>query len=139
MNLVGDYWRELFVWRKEPRMTSKEFGTTKKWMKCKNEMRKNNDCQKHPIIIKMIVFIMGNWLIDFQKWKTLLNIIFTLITDSFVFHKSWFSISKQEVFASDDILRLSCLAGHLVYMGRDKYENEDLIAYGWPEDVWYAI
>ena len=24
-------------------------------------------------------------------------------------------------------------------MGRDKYENEDLIAYGWPEDVWYAI
>ena len=24
-------------------------------------------------------------------------------------------------------------------MGRDKYENEDLIAYGWPEDVWYEI
>ena len=82
---------------------------------------------------------MGNWLIVFQKWKTLLNIIFSLIADSFVFYKSWFSISKQEVFASDDILRLSCLAGHLVYMGRDKYENEDLIAYGWPEDVWYVI
>lgn len=24
-------------------------------------------------------------------------------------------------------------------MGRDKYENEDLIAYGWPEDVWYVF
>lgn len=24
-------------------------------------------------------------------------------------------------------------------MGRDKYENEDLIAYGWPEDVWYVL
>ena len=24
-------------------------------------------------------------------------------------------------------------------MGKDKYENEDLIAYGWPEDVWCVI
>ena len=24
-------------------------------------------------------------------------------------------------------------------MGKDKYENEDLIAYGWPEDVWYIF
>ena len=24
-------------------------------------------------------------------------------------------------------------------MGKDKYENEDLIAYGWPEDVWYTL
>ncbi|KAM7454939.1 hypothetical protein BLSTO_04303 [Blastocystis sp. subtype 1] len=24
-------------------------------------------------------------------------------------------------------------------MGKDKYENEDLIAYGWPEDVWFHV
>jgi hypothetical protein len=24
----------------------------------------------------------------------------------------------------------------LIYMGKDKFENEDLIKYGWPEDVW---
>ncbi|OAD76606.1 hypothetical protein PHYBLDRAFT_109153 [Phycomyces blakesleeanus NRRL 1555(-)] len=24
-----------------------------------------------------------------------------------------------------------------IYMGRDKFENEDLIKYGFPEDVWY--
>jgi predicted ribosome quality control (RQC) complex YloA/Tae2 family protein len=26
--------------------------------------------------------------------------------------------------------------GHVIYMGKDKFENEDLIKYGWPEDVW---
>ena len=25
-----------------------------------------------------------------------------------------------------------------IYMGRDKYENEELIKYGWPDDVWCA-
>lgn len=29
--------------------------------------------------------------------------------------------------------------GHLLYMGRDKVENEDLIAYGVPEDVWFHV
>jgi len=24
-------------------------------------------------------------------------------------------------------------------MGRDKYENEDLIKYMWPEDVWFHV
>ena len=24
-------------------------------------------------------------------------------------------------------------------MGRDKYENEDLIKHGWPEDVWFHV
>eukprot|EP01133_Synstelium_polycarpum_P004309 gene4309-5033_t len=24
-------------------------------------------------------------------------------------------------------------------MGRDKYENEDLIKYGWPEDIWFHV
>lgn len=23
--------------------------------------------------------------------------------------------------------------------GRDKYENEDLIKYGWPEDLWFHV
>ena len=25
-----------------------------------------------------------------------------------------------------------------LYMGRDKFENEELIKFAWPEDVWYA-
>ena len=25
------------------------------------------------------------------------------------------------------------------YMGRDKYENEDLIRWGWPEDLWFHV
>ena len=27
----------------------------------------------------------------------------------------------------------------LLYCGKDKYENEDLIAYGWPEDIWFHV
>lgn len=26
-----------------------------------------------------------------------------------------------------------------LYMGKDKYENEELIKYGWPEDVWFHV
>eukprot|EP00088_Acartia_fossae_P048059 TRINITY_DN5230_c0_g1_i10.p1 TRINITY_DN5230_c0_g1~~TRINITY_DN5230_c0_g1_i10.p1 ORF type:complete len:152 (-),score=25.48 TRINITY_DN5230_c0_g1_i10:194-649(-) len=26
-----------------------------------------------------------------------------------------------------------------LFMGRDKYENEDLIKWGWPEDVWFHV
>ncbi|KAJ2549740.1 Coiled-coil domain-containing protein 25 [Coemansia sp. RSA 1933] len=26
-----------------------------------------------------------------------------------------------------------------VYMGKDKYENEELIKHGWPEDVWFHV
>ncbi len=26
-----------------------------------------------------------------------------------------------------------------IYMGRDKHENEDLIRWGWPEDVWFHV
>lgn len=29
--------------------------------------------------------------------------------------------------------------GYTIYMGRDKYENEDLIRYGLPEDVWFHV
>ena len=28
---------------------------------------------------------------------------------------------------------------YTIYMGIDKYENEDLIKYGWPEDVWFHV
>ncbi|NXO31767.1 CCD25 protein, partial [Cisticola juncidis] len=30
-------------------------------------------------------------------------------------------------------------ASYTIYMGKDKYENEDLIKYGWPEDVWFHV
>ncbi|KAJ1963354.1 Coiled-coil domain-containing protein 25 [Dipsacomyces acuminosporus] len=26
-----------------------------------------------------------------------------------------------------------------IYMGKDKFENEDLIRHGWPEDVWFHV
>eukprot|EP00658_Telonema_sp_P-2_P025844 TRINITY_DN20416_c0_g1_i1.p1 TRINITY_DN20416_c0_g1~~TRINITY_DN20416_c0_g1_i1.p1 ORF type:complete len:270 (+),score=67.02 TRINITY_DN20416_c0_g1_i1:118-927(+) len=29
--------------------------------------------------------------------------------------------------------------GITVFMGRDKHENEDLIRYGWPEDIWFHV
>ncbi len=29
--------------------------------------------------------------------------------------------------------------GVMIYMGKDKFENEDLIAYSWPEDVWFHV
>jgi hypothetical protein len=28
---------------------------------------------------------------------------------------------------------------YTIYMGRDKYENEHLIAHGWPEDLWFHV
>jgi predicted ribosome quality control (RQC) complex YloA/Tae2 family protein len=30
-------------------------------------------------------------------------------------------------------------AGYMIYMGKDKHENELLIQYGWPEDVWFHV
>ena len=27
----------------------------------------------------------------------------------------------------------------VLFMGRDKFENEDLIKHGWPEDVWFHV
>mmetsp|Transcript_15371 Transcript_15371/g.23149 ORF Transcript_15371/g.23149 Transcript_15371/m.23149 type:complete len:214 (+) Transcript_15371:75-716(+) len=29
--------------------------------------------------------------------------------------------------------------GYVIYMGADKYENEDLIKYGLPEDMWFHV
>ncbi|KAI7690340.1 hypothetical protein SSS_06670 [Sarcoptes scabiei] len=28
---------------------------------------------------------------------------------------------------------------YIIYMGNDKYENEELIKYAWPEDVWFHV
>ncbi|ELW71334.1 Coiled-coil domain-containing protein 25 [Tupaia chinensis] len=30
-------------------------------------------------------------------------------------------------------------SAYTIYMGKDKYENEDLIKYGWPEDTWFHV
>lgn len=29
--------------------------------------------------------------------------------------------------------------GNVVYMGRDKFENEELIKYAWDEDIWFHV
>ena len=38
--------------------------------------------------------------------------------------------SKHITLSSDDII---------CYVGRDKHENEDLIKYGWPGDIWFHV
>jgi hypothetical protein len=37
------------------------------------------------------------------------------------------------------VFYFTSLDGHTVYMGRDKYENEDLIKYGLIEDIWFHV
>ena len=32
-----------------------------------------------------------------------------------------------------------CDPKYTLFMGRDKHENEELIRYGWPEDVWFHV
>ena len=34
---------------------------------------------------------------------------------------------------------LTAKDGSVLYVGRDKYENEELIRWGWPEDVWFHV
>jgi NFACT protein RNA binding domain len=46
------------------------------------------------------------------------------------------------VFALKEIMVYyykSTCGKYTIYMGRDKFENEDLIKYGWPEDVWFHV
>jgi uncharacterized protein YdbL (DUF1318 family) len=33
----------------------------------------------------------------------------------------------------------TCDSSYTVYVGRDKYENEDLITHGWENDVWFHV
>jgi predicted ribosome quality control (RQC) complex YloA/Tae2 family protein len=28
---------------------------------------------------------------------------------------------------------------HMIYMGKDKFENEELLKWGWTEDVWFHV
>lgn len=28
---------------------------------------------------------------------------------------------------------------HIVYMGKDKYENEELLKWGWTNDIWFHV
>jgi len=29
--------------------------------------------------------------------------------------------------------------GHMLYMGKDKFENEILLKFAWPEDIWFHV
>ena len=29
--------------------------------------------------------------------------------------------------------------GNIIYVGKDKFENEDLIKHAWPEDIWFHV
>jgi hypothetical protein len=37
------------------------------------------------------------------------------------------------------VLFFTSSEGYIMYMGADKYENEDLIKYGLPEDLWFHV
>mmetsp|Transcript_68393 Transcript_68393/g.189424 ORF Transcript_68393/g.189424 Transcript_68393/m.189424 type:complete len:227 (+) Transcript_68393:44-724(+) len=37
------------------------------------------------------------------------------------------------------VLYFTARGGYTLYMGKNKYENENLIAYGWPEDIWFHV
>jgi hypothetical protein len=37
------------------------------------------------------------------------------------------------------LLCYGCTDGSQLYVGKDKFENEDLIKYGWPEDIWFHV
>lgn len=37
------------------------------------------------------------------------------------------------------VLYFEARGGYMLYMGRDKHENEHLIKHGWPEDVWFHV
>ncbi len=37
------------------------------------------------------------------------------------------------------VLYFEAKDGHFIYMGKDKYENEDLIKFGWDEDIWFHV
>uniref|UniRef100_K3WKA0 NFACT RNA-binding domain-containing protein n=1 Tax=Globisporangium ultimum (strain ATCC 200006 / CBS 805.95 / DAOM BR144) TaxID=431595 RepID=K3WKA0_GLOUD len=37
------------------------------------------------------------------------------------------------------VFYLTSSEGHTIYMGKDKFENEDLIRYGFLEDIWFHV
>ena len=49
-------------------------------------------------------------------------------------------LSKPRLSARGMVFYFTCSdARYTIYMGRDKYENEHLIKYGWPEDLWFHV
>ena len=69
----------------------------------------------------------------------------------FVFYKISLQASyRAETLTSDKsrvphLLAMFFFTSHatsppsLIYMGKDKHENEELIKYGWPEDLWFHV
>ena len=46
----------------------------------------------------------------------------------------------RALFAACSIVRVvSSAEKYTLYMGRDKIENEDLIKFGWAQDVWFHV
>merc|ERR1712021_51968 len=50
----------------------------------------------------------------------------------------YFSI-KRMVFYFTCQSRPDLADQYIIYMGRDKFDNEALIQYGWPEDLWFHV
>ena len=48
-------------------------------------------------------------------------------------------LKKRKINKPSSISSLKPLTGHIMYMGKDKYENEDLLKFGFPEDVWFHV
>jgi hypothetical protein len=49
------------------------------------------------------------------------------------------SHNQPNVQPSTFPLAMPAADGTMLYMGKDKFENEDLIKYGWPEDIWFHV
>merc|ERR1712088_71757 len=51
----------------------------------------------------------------------------------------FFRERKRMVFYFTCQSRPDLAEKYIIYMGRDKFENEQLIKYGWPEDLWFHV
>ena len=45
-------------------------------------------------------------------------------------------IGSDQPLLANMVFYFTTSEGYMIYMGADKYENEDLIRYGIPEDLW---
>ena len=87
--------------------------------------------------IFVLIFNFQNLNFNFVFKKSLLIII--IICYSFILgnFKQWFfSLPHQMVlfFFHKNISNKYQFKGHVIYMGKDKFENEELLRWGWPED-----
>ena len=76
------------------------------------------------------------------------NILKNKFIDSFIYYtnlkfiKYIFLIIMVFYFTSSTGKTLFCVLifkGYMIYMGKDKFENEELLKYGWPEDIWFHV